>query len=484
MKKQTKLIIGITVGVLLAAVIAIAAVRMTFGGDSRNCAKHMELAEQYIERLEYEQAIAEYQAAIEIDPNHIEAHRALAELYVQTGDYETAIMVLNQGLERTGSEELAEYAEEVRLAWEAYKAGESAAQDGAGQEQEEADQKNAEENAAKEEIFYNDDGSYLIVEYSEDGNLDRSHWYDAEGMLNGCYVYEYGEDGNLKKVTTYDAEGEIDSYTVYEEYDRNGNCLKYADYDADGTLQSYRICECDESGNLVKSTEYGADGTILWVDEYDKDGNLLVQEDAAGNGAREERVDDLNGYGYWIEEYDENGKQVKVSWYSTEENEFAQAGEWNSYVIVEEEGNCKKFTRYTADGILDWYAVEEYDGRGSCVKITCYSAEGAVQWVEECGGEVAKIFGSGARWRYGEIYEFTVYDANGERLRRGTHSADYTEVSYDVIYESNGHYVDVAGYRGDGTISWEEEVDEDGNRLNVIFYRVDGSIESISPLSN
>ncbi len=91
MKKQSKLLIGITAGVLLIAVIVITAVLMASGSDGRKYAKHIETAQQYMDELQYEQAIAEYRAAIEIEPNNAEAYRALAEVYVQTGDYESAI---------------------------------------------------------------------------------------------------------------------------------------------------------------------------------------------------------------------------------------------------------------------------------------------------------------------------------------------------------------------------------------------------------
>ncbi len=115
MKKQSKLTIGIIAGILLIADIVIAAVLILWFSNSnvRNYARHMESAQRYMDELQYEQAIAEYKAAIEIEPNNAEAYQALAGLYVQMGDYESAIAVLNQGIEQTGSEELSECREET-----------------------------------------------------------------------------------------------------------------------------------------------------------------------------------------------------------------------------------------------------------------------------------------------------------------------------------------------------------------------------------
>ncbi len=46
MKKQSKLLIGITAGVLLIAVIIIVTVLMASGSDGRKYAKHIETAQQ------------------------------------------------------------------------------------------------------------------------------------------------------------------------------------------------------------------------------------------------------------------------------------------------------------------------------------------------------------------------------------------------------------------------------------------------------
>jgi tetratricopeptide (TPR) repeat protein len=63
-----------------------------------SAASHISLAENYLLDLNYEAAIAEYKAAIEIEPKNADFYIALAEVYIEMGDIETAVDVLDEGL--------------------------------------------------------------------------------------------------------------------------------------------------------------------------------------------------------------------------------------------------------------------------------------------------------------------------------------------------------------------------------------------------
>lgn len=106
MKKRTKIIMGLTVGILLITVIVTTAVLITSGSDRRSYQRHMDLAQRYMDELQYEQAIAEYEAAIGIEPNNAEVYQALADAYIAMGDYESALDALERGTAQIGSEEL------------------------------------------------------------------------------------------------------------------------------------------------------------------------------------------------------------------------------------------------------------------------------------------------------------------------------------------------------------------------------------------
>lgn len=158
---------------------------------------HMELTQRYLDELQYEQAIAEYRAAIEIEPNNVEAYLALAELYVDMGDYEAAVNVLDQGIEQTDSRELADYLEEVQEIYHAVTEaqGEPDAR--------ELEVPVAEEDVREpwEEVVYVEDGSYSIYEYDAGGNRIKSTYYNADGTI--WSIHEYDAAGNPIKHTDY-----------------------------------------------------------------------------------------------------------------------------------------------------------------------------------------------------------------------------------------------------------------------------------------
>lgn len=76
--------------------------------------KYMNLAQQYVNEQQYDQAIAAYEIAIEAESGKPEAYIALADLYVQMGDYESAVAVLSRGIDQTESEELTDYLDELQ----------------------------------------------------------------------------------------------------------------------------------------------------------------------------------------------------------------------------------------------------------------------------------------------------------------------------------------------------------------------------------
>ena len=109
-KKTVK--IGIAV-IILAVAIGIISINARSAQRQREYDGHVEAAEKYLTDLDYEQAIAEYTLALEIEPNNEEVLNALEQTYldyaqslVDAGDYEKAVSVSGEGYAQTGRESL------------------------------------------------------------------------------------------------------------------------------------------------------------------------------------------------------------------------------------------------------------------------------------------------------------------------------------------------------------------------------------------
>ena len=114
---------------LLLIILLVAAVIIGFNAQSAQRQKeydnHIEAAEKYLTELDYEQAIAEYILAYEIEPNEEvldaleQTYIVYAQSYVDTGDYERANSILEEGYAQTDRESLRERIEKLQTEMEA-----------------------------------------------------------------------------------------------------------------------------------------------------------------------------------------------------------------------------------------------------------------------------------------------------------------------------------------------------------------------------
>ena len=210
-KKSVK----IAVAVICLVVLAIIAGFVVQGGRrQQEIASHLEMAQKYISELDYEQAIAEYTAALSIDPNNESIRQALeqayldhAQLYIETEEYEMATNILNNGYGQTQfvvlndklaevqklqteKEEAERAAEEARIAEE--EAAKKAAEEAVRKAEEEAARKAEEEaarKAAEEEARLAEEAEKAEEEAAlEELLLRRKEIEDSLGT-----GYEYGQ---------------------------------------------------------------------------------------------------------------------------------------------------------------------------------------------------------------------------------------------------------------------------------------------------
>ncbi len=112
MKRKLKIIIPIAIAVIT---IIIAALCINFNPEEMaDISALVSTAQKYLIEQNYEQAIAEFEKVIELDPMNVDAYISIAEAYEGMGDTDKAIEWLEKGYELTGDERILEKLEELR----------------------------------------------------------------------------------------------------------------------------------------------------------------------------------------------------------------------------------------------------------------------------------------------------------------------------------------------------------------------------------
>lgn len=94
----------IALGIIIFLVVSvIGGIGIQSAKEKKQFASHIASAEKYLSELDYEQAIAEYAAALEIEPNEqtvkdalVETYLDYAQMYVSEGEYGEALNILEQ----------------------------------------------------------------------------------------------------------------------------------------------------------------------------------------------------------------------------------------------------------------------------------------------------------------------------------------------------------------------------------------------------
>ncbi len=106
-RKKKRLWPFVLLGALLVLIVSGILLFMIFSGNvEKKYDEQIELAERYIDLLDYDHASAAYRDAIRIDPEKPGAYRGLAEVYVAQREYDEAESILEEGFEKTGDESL------------------------------------------------------------------------------------------------------------------------------------------------------------------------------------------------------------------------------------------------------------------------------------------------------------------------------------------------------------------------------------------
>lgn len=143
---------GIVAIVIILSVILMGLVGAVvyMNSDPVKVKKQIDLGNKYLDNLEYDEAIAAFNIAIDIDPMNAEAYYGLAKVYMETGDSEKALEVLEKGFKKTEDEKLEKTIARLKKKIEKEEQEKREAEEKAKREAEEKARKEAEEKARRE----------------------------------------------------------------------------------------------------------------------------------------------------------------------------------------------------------------------------------------------------------------------------------------------------------------------------------------------
>lgn len=270
---------------------------MLLTGCSKNeptWVEEYDLGIRYLSESNYEKAIVAFQAAIVIDPKRPEPYIGLADVYCAMGDYNTAVSILEEAADTVSEQDIVtSKLDEVQRTY----------------------------------IFVgtrrvnNEDGSYTIYEYDDNGNCVLTTFHSVISE-DGYFVMEtffdvaldhfvlrrqtsYDVNGNVLYLFEWNENNQITSHTSYS-YDPEESTIEYYSYDgatvhvdvvynyyyqgsktltASGTIEMMS----EENHLSINTKGRSADSwTDLRIAEYDKDYNMVnyhqLVENTTDNG--------------------------------------------------------------------------------------------------------------------------------------------------------------------------------------------------------
>ena len=289
--------------------------------------QHYDLGMKYLSDGNYEEAIIEFEAAIEIDDMRSDTYIGLAEVYIEQGDLQKAIEILEKGYEKTKADAISAKLDEIKsgavydmqgrqrmmthydaegkLDWyhvydyEGDKQSKATRYNAAGKAQESIDIKYDKDGneiqtyendsdtgeLAKVSIIYkNGKKDKQVAEYISSGAKRVINYiYDSkERVSKEIEKYSSEEDAfTVENRLSYDSAGNVISRTSYingsksysneYEYDKNGNCVKHVFYlfeDGKKKADRYTIYKNDDNGELIAEYTYDADGNLTGSTKY------------------------------------------------------------------------------------------------------------------------------------------------------------------------------------------------------------------------
>lgn len=338
MKRGINIKVLIAVIVISVLVIAGGIAAFVLGGSSHKLAKHLSVANKYLNEEEYKDAIAEFEKALEIDEKCVEAYLGISEAYVGLAEeaedkdkpdkalkyYEKALKILEKGLDATDDDDIDDEIEDVEKLIEKIKGHTSEAAPAAEAAVEEAapaaeyvEEAPAEEVPAEEDYGwvqayisylkssgYSEEAALIYVDNDDIPELVLSDGVEA----GGCRILTY-HAGNIDILQTNrlnfvyvpysgildNSDGHMDYYYDYIYEIRNGKWESIAVGEYEGYIDGDEyILTYFWNGDEVSEDEY-TDNVNNFCDSYSAVGYYELCEDGAFVSLQE-MADILNSY--------------------------------------------------------------------------------------------------------------------------------------------------------------------------------------------
>ncbi len=294
-------IIWIVIAAAVCAVVVVVLV-LVFGGGRENrtseYATHMETGYAYMEDGEYEEAVAQFKAAIEIEPDEIEAYRSLADAYEEMGETDTAEETYDDARDViVGSfeedESLPDGSRDLYEGAITYY-GEKGDSDQVGELADEItdmlpDEDDREAIAQIRERYETDTGETEETEETEVAVLSADN---VEGLLS---TFSFWAQDMLESCYTTDADGDPE---ILSDYETVSAPEVY-------TVSAFALRQDTDASE--GETYYSVDGTLYSQDEYSALGD--AQKESAGTylllsaANYEEYIRDLFGEEYSLDDF-------------------------------------------------------------------------------------------------------------------------------------------------------------------------------------
>jgi antitoxin component YwqK of YwqJK toxin-antitoxin module len=235
---------------------------------------------------------------------------------------------------------------------------------------------------------FGDNGSVLLLRYSEAGTLNRIDRYDEEErMLSEEYFFEgrayerkdYRYEGGrlVKAFLTGPASNVL--YTDVYRYAMNGSLREIARTLADGSMSS---AGADESGGKLVRTwhseadaavirRYGSDGSLSMIESWSGGSPVSIESRMAEKAGKKDVITDLSRDALIERNYDSSGRLVKESSYegkklsSLTEYRYREDGKLEEKSLLSGGKRETVQYRYSDSGGLD---TEEHFVEGALVK--------------------------------------------------------------------------------------------------------------------